>query len=331
MAMNGAWRREAGGTDFFGNRRGTLVLGAVLISALAGLLAGCSRNNTNAQSETPPAALSYLGSWGVRGDGPGQLDQPTCIATDVFGNIYIADVGSHYVDKFDSRGSPLLSYQDEKLKQPQSITVDSGGAIYVTDSGRGSAFVYLPNGDRYRQLRVKARPNIEDILSVAVGDDGLIYILDAGADRISVYNPRFRLVQTWQPGAKAPDGKARVKAVATNSDGYLYLADPAGNRILRFTREGSFVAAIDATADGTDRRLSDRFAVSRNYVFAMDANGRMLHVWSADGRPKADVDLAPELGQGNRSAPAVAVSPRGELFVLDAPGGRVLRYRINFW
>jgi hypothetical protein len=28
--------------------------------------------------------------------------------------------------------------------------------------------------------------------------------------------------------------------------------------------------------------------------------------------------------------PAIAVSPRRELLVLDSPGSRVLRYRINF-
>ncbi|HEY6904890.1 MAG TPA: hypothetical protein VI216_11325, partial [Candidatus Acidoferrales bacterium] len=64
--------------------------------------------------------------------------------------------------------------------------------------------------------------------------------------------------------------------------------------------------------------------------FAMDADGRKLHVWSTDGQPKVDVDLAPQLGQGNRPAPPIAVSPRKELVVLDAPGARVLRYQINF-
>lgn len=302
---------------------------AIFLCVVTGLLAGCSQNNTHAQSEAPPP-IAYVGSWGVRGDGPGQLDQPTCIATDAIGNVYLADAGSHFVNKFDSRGTGLLSYQDEKLKQPQSIAVDAGGAIYVTDASRQSAFVYLPNGDRYRQLRLRLRPNSEANLSVAVDDDGLIHILDAEAGRIVAYTPRFRLVQTWQPAAKTPGGKARVQAMAASSDGDLYLADPAGNRILRFTHDGHFVAAIDGAADGVDRKLSSQLTVSGNYLFVMDANGRMLHVWSTDGRPKLDVDLAPELGQGNRPAPALAVSTHKELFVLDASGARVLRYRVNF-
>ena len=62
----------------------------------------------------------------------------------------------------------------------------------------------------------------------------------------------------------------------------------------------------------------------------MGSDGRELHVWSTDGQPKVDVDLAPELGQGNRLAPPIAVSSRKELLVLDAPGARVLAYQINF-
>jgi len=56
----------------------------------------------------------------------------------------------------------------------------------------------------------------------------------------------------------------------------------------------------------------------------------MLHVWTVDGRPKLDVNLAPELGQANHAAPSLAVSPRKELLVLDRPEARVLRYRLNF-
>jgi hypothetical protein len=70
--------------------------------------------------------------------------------------------------------------------------------------------------------------------------------------------------------------------------------------------------------------------VGLGYIFVMDADGRMLHVWSVDGRPRLDIDLAPELGQGNRSAPSLAVSSRKELLVLDRPEARVLRYRLNF-
>ena len=305
----------------------------VTIAALvfAGALVGCSQSNTPVQAQAPPPfSLTYVATWGVKGGDPGQLEQPTDIAADSLGNVYLADAGTRFIDKFTWEGRPLLSFGEPGLKYPQEITVDSGGAIYLTDAGRGSTFVFFPSGDRYHEVRLKTHPNDENLLGVAVGDDGLIQVLDADAGHVFTYSPRFRLIRNWQPGANMPNGKAKPRAIAMGPDGYVYLIDPAANQILRFTSEGQFASVVNAKADGVDRRLSDQFAVGLGYIFAMDVDGRMLHVWTVDGRPKLDMDLAPQLGQANHAAPSLAVSPRKELLVLDRPEARVLRYRLNF-
>jgi DNA-binding beta-propeller fold protein YncE len=284
-----------------------------------------------AQSQaTKLASVSFIGAWGAKGDGPGQLSQPVDIATDSVGDAYIVNAESHFVEKFDRRGTPLLAFEEESLKHPQAITVDSGGAIYVTDSARASATVFLPTGDRYREIRIRTHPSLEDTLGVAVEDDGTVHILDTDAGRIFTYTSRFSLLRAWVPTADGPSSKVRPKAVANGFDGFLYVADPDANRVLRFTSDGHFFAALNAGVDGSSRRLGDRIAVGRGYVFAMDLDGRMLHVFSTDGRPVLDADLAPELGPAKRLPPALAVSPQQELLVLDAPEARVLRYRLNF-
>ena len=152
----------------------TAIFAAAAVLSLCGLI-GCSRTATQAESQKPVTpAISYISSWGMRGNGPGQLDQPVSIATDRVGDVrYIADAGSYFVHKFDWRGTPLLSFQEPGLRNPQSITLDSGGAIYVTDSQRGSAFVFLPGGERYRELRLSTRAKPDDELDVAVADDGV--------------------------------------------------------------------------------------------------------------------------------------------------------------
>jgi hypothetical protein len=314
-----------------GRRRAPEISLAALIAfwSLVWVSAGCARTERHVEASHPtPPALSYIGQWGAKGDGPGQLDQPTCIATDTVGKAYIADAGSHFVHKFDTDGTPLLSFQENALKDPQSIAVDSGGAIYVTELKSTSTFVFFPNGDRYHQLRLRTGANDEDLLSVAVDDGGLIQILDAEAARIVTYTPRFRLKKSWTPAAADPGVRVRPRAVATLPDGSVYVLDADGGRILKFTSDGHFVNEIKA--GGGSGRLSDAFAVSPIGIFAMDADGRTLHAWSPDGQPKLDVDLAPELGQASRPAPPLAVSPRKELLVLDALESRVLRYRINF-
>lgn len=308
--------------------RGISLAALMMLLAMAWAEVGCSHSETNVEASHPAPAVSYIGQWGKKGDGPGELDRPTCIATDTVGKVYIADAGSHFVHKFDTDGTPLLSFQEGALKNPQWITVDSGGAIYVTELTSKSAFVYFPNGDRYKQVRLKTHANGEDMLSVGVDDGGVVQILDAEASRVFTYTPRFRLTKSWTPAANDPGVTVRPRTVAAAADGSVYLLDGNGDRVLKFTSDGHFVSEMKA--DGGSGRLSDAFAVSPIGVFAADADGHTLHAWSPDGHAKPDMDLAAELGAGGDTVSALAVSPRKELLILDAPESRVLRYRINF-
>jgi hypothetical protein len=297
-------------------------------------LAGCSiatsgplPHNSASPAASASPSLQYIGQWGVKGSDPGQLSQPSGIAADSLGDVFLADFGSAFISKFAFEGKPLLSFQEDGMNHPQSITLDRAGAIYVTDPVRSSVFIFLPNGDRFRELHLRTHPNVENSLSVAVSDDGLIHVLDPAAGKVFTYTIRQRLVQTWEPRETIP-GKGRFGPIVKGSDEFLYLGTPSGG-IIKLTHEGHLLTELVAP-NGAKWNPNSGFAVWSNAIFVMDSNGLMLHVITTDGAPKLDVDLAPQLGQGNRRAPALAVSARPELLVLDSPETRVLRYRITF-
>lgn len=291
-------------------------------------LCGCSKfgSSVRAQNAAPP--LEFLGAWGAKGEAPGQLDYPAGIATDNLGNVYVTDEGSQYIHKFAANGTPLLSFQEDPLKHPQGIAVDFEGVIYVTDPARAGVFIFLPDDEHHHELRLKTRGNAENSISIAVDDDGVIYVLDASAGKVLVYSSRLRLEKTWSPAAPAGE-RGRWYSMGLGSDRSLYFADPPANRLVRYSAEGQLLGTVAPPAEA-DPKISDEFAVSHDYIFVMDANGTMLHIWTIDGKPKLDVDLAPQLGRDHGPAPAIAFSSRKELFVLDSQKCRVLRYRVNF-
>jgi tripartite motif-containing protein 71 len=313
------------------NRLARLIVCSALLSGLS-LAIGCSDANVSAGSPEPAAApsLQYVGAWGMKGNVAGQLSNPTSIAADPLGNLFIADAGSHFIHKFAPQGTPMLSFQDDWLRYPQSIAIDRGGAIYAADAARAGFAVFLPSGDRYRDVKLSSRPNGEDSLSVAVADDGQVFVLDSDANQVFSYTSRFRLARTWRPIGASPGSKDRPNAIATGSDGYVYVLAASTNRILKFNEDGYPASEIAVKLPGAGRKLGYKFDVSNGYIFVMDGDGLTLHVLSSDGSPKLDADLAPQLGQANRFVPALAVSSRHELFVLDSPDSRVLRYRFNF-
>lgn len=299
-----------------------VILGVLLASA-------CSRSAPQAPPKPPPPPLEYLGEWGVKGDGPGQLSRPTSFTVDFAGRVYIADAGSGFVHKFDPKGEPLLSFQEAGLRFPTDIAVDNAGAIYVADSVRSSIFIFYPDGTRFRQIRCAHKGGPREALGVTVDDDGNMFVVDPDSHKIQKFNPRGRLVKVWDAGDGVGEFAYPVKA-AVGPDGLLYVVDARGNHIQRFTRDGDLVSAWGTTETAPDeiQGLSG-IAMSGKYVFADDGVNHRVHVWTLDGQHKLSDDLGGRLSHDSL-APDIAVNPDGELLVLDPVGPRVLRFRINF-
>ena len=120
------------------------------------------------------------------------------------------------------------------------------------------------------------------------------------AGKVFVYSPRLRLERTWAPAALV--GRTRATGIrwGWGRTGAFIFADLSANRLLRYSAEGQLLGTPSRQREprAGDPKISDEFAVSHDYIFMMDANGTMLHIWTIDGKPKLDVDLAPQLGHG---------------------------------
>ena len=256
-----------------------MILGAVLLLYCSLAISGCSQATSEPLPPSPATpTLKYIGQWGAPGNGPGQLQQPSGIATNFLGDVFIVDSGSAFISKFAPEGKPLLSFQEDGLNHPQSIAVDRDGTLYVTDPVRNSVFIFMSNGEHYRELRLRTRPVAGNTLSAAVGDDGLIHVFDQHAGKVFSYTPRLRLVQTWEPRETFP-GTQHFGPLVAGPDNFLYLGTPSGG-IMKFTREGHLITEITAGATGATWNPGAGFAVWSNCVFVMDSDGRMLHVAS---------------------------------------------------
>ena len=291
--------------------------------------AGCSRSAPQEPPKPPPPPLEYLGKWGTKGDGPGQLSRPASLAVDATGNVYVADPGSGFVHKFDPQGHPLLSFLDPALSHPDSIAVDLGGAIYVTDPARGSVFIFYPDGTRYREIRCAPRRSAAAPLSVTADEEGKMYVLDAHLHRVQKFSLRGRLEKVWGKQGSELGQMESPAAIVIGPDGFLYVSDAGNRRIEKFTREGDYVASFSVSPSGAASGIAG-VAVSEKYVFAADPQAHRIQVWTLDGQHRLTDDLGNHLRPHDATPYTIAVSPRGEFLVLDPAGPGVLRFRINF-
>ncbi|HSV05327.1 MAG TPA: hypothetical protein VLI07_02370 [Candidatus Binatus sp.] len=143
---------------------------------------------------TPPKFCAPLTKWGAFGSGDGQFRSPGGVATDVSGNVYVADVGNHRIQKFDGSGTFVAKWGtmgsgDGQFSYPEAVATDASGNVYVADT----------NNNRIQKF-----------------DGSGTFLTKWGA--FGSGDGQFR----------GPGG------VATDASGNVYVADPNNNRIQKF-------------------------------------------------------------------------------------------------
>ena len=77
--------------------------------------------------------------------GDGQFNVPNGIAVDPWDNVYVADVYNDRIQKFNSNGDYLLSFEGD-LAEPHDVAIDSRNNVYVADSKNYRVLIYTLNG-----------------------------------------------------------------------------------------------------------------------------------------------------------------------------------------
>ena len=93
---------------------------------------------------TPDGRL--LATWGKKGTGPGEFDQPHALAMDSKGRLFVGDRGNNRIQILDQTGKLLDTWY--QFSRPSGIYIDKNDAIYVADSESGSVARNRPEWKR---------------------------------------------------------------------------------------------------------------------------------------------------------------------------------------
>jgi len=208
------------------------------------------------------------GNYGFSGDGEqatnASLASPSGVAVDVLGNVYIADqdnnrirqvgvngiintIAGNGTNGFSGDGGAAI---DASLANPEEVTVDGMGNVYIADSGNkrirkvgpnGIIVTVAGNGDAgyYGDGQPATSAFVESPASVAVDALGDIYIADGtehvrevGANGIiSTVAGNAGLGYAGDGGPATNSMLGHVYGLATDIFGDLFIADTGNNRI----------------------------------------------------------------------------------------------------
>ena len=304
-----------------------------------------------------PIPLAGTGQPGFAGDGgPGlqaQFFEPTGVAQDVHGNLFVVDAGNHCVRFLDSRGGLVRTLiglpeepgfsgddgpaEDALLNEPSGIALDSMGNLYVADRGnRRVRAVDVRSGHIGSVVgsgRVGPSPDgtpahMAGLVpeALALGPAGALYVADAHNHRIWRVDAGDGTVSVFagmgEPGFAGDGGAARSAALESPADlvfdsfGALYVADYGNGRIRVIDPASGRIDTV-AGGDGTLGAPSS-VAVARDGSLrvADSEGGRVLAV---DPRTGGAQTVAADLLEPR----GVFVDPQGTLMVADTGRHRV--------
>ena len=192
-------------------------------------------------SSSVPAlgGITFLTSWGERGDRPGQLDEPRGVAVSLQGVVYVADTGNRRLQVFDEAGELVAEWGEGVLGEPFDLAVGGDGRVYVVDTEHDSLFIFSPDG------RLEStwgdRWGLFDPRGVDVDREGNIYIANTGGNVVLKVSAQGEVLERYGTTGSGPGQLNQPTDVAVDGEGNLYVVDTANERIQVLNRGGEYL------------------------------------------------------------------------------------------
>ena len=294
------------------------------------------------------------GTSGYSGDGQparlAELSNPTSLAIDRLGNLFIADWGNNVVRKVDTKGfittfagSGVYGYSGDgssavnaTLRQPTGLAIDGAGNLYIADSnnyvirrvdGAGIITTYAGtgvsgySGDGGQALSA----NLGSPSGLAFDGAGDLLVSDYNYGIIRRIDPRGLITTIAGNGVSGygGDGGASTSAelnapgeIAVDALGDIFIADTSNNRIRKIDSVGKISTIAGNGTQGFigDNGPAESAELNNPMGVAVDAAGNL---YIADVRNSCIREVIlysivqPETGGSGGSTPAGTGDPFG--------------------
>ncbi len=314
-----------------------------------------------------PVIVETLAGTGTAGfmDGAGNVAQfyePTGVAVDSVGNVYVAVKNSHRIRKITSggvvttlAGTGTAGFMDgagnvAQFNEPRGVAVDGLGNIYVADTDNNRIRKITPGGVVSTFAGTGTAGNMDGAGNVAqfnnpygVAVDGLgnIYVADTGNHHIRKITSGG--VVSTLVGTASPAG------VVVDVSGNVYVTDSNNHRIRKITFDSSGTGTVTTLAGTVTAGFMDgagnvaQFNEPRGValdsvgnVYVADTNNNRIRKITPSGvvstlagtGTQGDMDGVGNIAQFNEPR-GVAVDSVGNVYVTDTDNHRIRRLIIE--
>ena len=259
---------------------------------------------------TQPTFVLAIGS---EGHGGGKLVDPTDVAVDSSGNVWVTDTGNDRVEEFNEKGEFVFTFGKEVNK----TKVESGG----TEAEKGVCTAASGNVCQAGKAG-SANGQFDDPLGIVMISGGDFWVTDGEPnDRVQEFNTKGEYLATFGSEGTGP-GQFSEPFGITISEGHLWVTDARYYRVEEFSSTGVFIreehgAGYGGTGNGEYAYPSGIATDSKGDVWVADAENNRVQELSPSGEYMSKFGV-PGPGHGELERPmGIANESSGNVLVSD--------------
>jgi len=189
---------------------------------------------------------TLLGALGERGSGNGQFIEPSGIAIDSGGFIYVSDMQNHRIQKFNTEMEYITQWTGEVFSSgyfsPYAAAIDSEDNLYVIDISNDCVQKFTSDGEFITAFggEYLGHPS-----GIAINSQNKIYIVNMyDPEPIYIFNSDGELISHWSNGfGDLPGQFAYPESVAIDSADNVYISDTYNQRVQKFDSYGNYLTS----------------------------------------------------------------------------------------
>ena len=186
-------------------------------------------------------------NWAKLPDG-WSLTDVASVAVDSKDRIYVFNRGAHPMVVFDREGNFLRSWGEGLFNRAHGLHIDADDNLYCTDDGDHTVRKCSTDGKVLLTIGIPNKPApfmsgepFHRCTHTALSPKGEIYVSDGyGNACVHKYSPDGKLLKTWGEPGTDPGQFNIVHNIATDADGWVYVADRENHRVQVFDGNGKY-------------------------------------------------------------------------------------------
>ncbi len=275
-----------------------------------------------------------------------RFNRPLGLAVDATGNLLVADSENDVIRQVSTTGT-VSTYagraggagfangpaEAAQFNQPAGVAMDSGGNLFIADSGNNRVRKITPGGEV--STFTGATGEFRQPNGVAIGPTGTVYSADAGRDRVAINLPdgTATTLAGGPPGlVDGPLAAARFHwplGLAVGRTGIIYVADTANQRIRRISTDGvvsTLTNAVDAPNGVAVDDAGNVYVADRHLAVVLKVTPAGLTSVLAGSPNQVGTTVDGQGSAARFNGPCgVTVDRQGNVFVADTDGNTIRR------